>query len=187
MVPSKMDSPIWGMTTAVPADARADGTGVGWGVLCSGTEAGGVGAGLDFADAAGADSFGLDLAAAGAGAGGCAVAPVSDTTATTVLISTVAPSGTLISLSTPATGEGISASTLSVEISNSGSSFCTVSPVFLSHLVMVPSKIGSPIWGMTTSVGMNRFLRNAGRQGARCSSRIINRGAGLNAAGGAEH
>ena len=78
----------------------------------------------------------------------------SVTTATTVLISTVAPSATLISVSTPATGEGISASTLSVEISNSGSSFSTRSPAFLSHLVMVPSKIDSPIWGMITSVGM---------------------------------
>src|SRR6202789_1196450 len=30
-----------------------------------------------------------------------------------------------------------------------------VSPGFLSHLVMVPSVMDSPIWGMTTSVGMN--------------------------------
>jgi hypothetical protein len=29
-----------------------------------------------------------------------------------------------------------------------------VSPTFLSHLVIVPSKIDSPIWGMMTSVGM---------------------------------
>src|ERR1700722_20918173 len=55
----------------------------------------------------------------------------------------------------PAAGEGISASTLSVEISKSGSSRWTVSPGFLSHLVMVPSVMDSPIWGMTTSVGMN--------------------------------
>ena len=62
------------------------------------------------------------------------------------------PASNLISVSTPATGEGISASTLSVEISNSGSSFWTVSPAFFSHLVMVPSKMDSPICGMTTSV-----------------------------------
>src|ERR1035441_7424720 len=80
-------------------------------------------------------------------------------TATTVLTPTVAPSATLISLKVPATGEGISASTLSVEISNSGSSFTTVSPAFLSHLVMVPSKIDSPIWGITTSVCMDPSLR----------------------------
>ena len=80
--------------------------------------------------------------------------PASSITATTVLICTVAPSATLISLSTPAAGEGISASTLSVEISKSGSSRSTVSPGFLSHLVIVPSKIDSPIWGITISVGM---------------------------------
>src|SRR5271156_724293 len=72
--------------------------------------------------------------------------------ATTVLIWTVVPACTLISESTPAAGEGISASTLSVEISNKGSSCCAVSPGFFSHLVMVPSKIDSPIWGMITSV-----------------------------------
>ena len=75
-------------------------------------------------------------------------------TATTVLICTVAPSAILISCSVPAAGDGISASTLSVEISNSGSSRWTVSPTFLSHLVSVPSVIDSPIWGITTSVGM---------------------------------
>ena len=73
---------------------------------------------------------------------------------TTVLICTVVPSATLISARVPAAGEGISASTLSVEISNNGSSRCTLSPGFLSHLVMVPSVMESPIWGMTTSVGM---------------------------------
>ncbi len=81
--------------------------------------------------------------------GGCSATPM---VATTVLIWTVVPAWILISESTPAAGEGISASTLSVEISNSGSSCCTVSPGFFSHLVMVPSKIDSPIWGMITSV-----------------------------------
>jgi len=47
----------------------------------------------------------------------------------------------LISVNVPAAGDGISASTLSVEISKSGSSRWTVSPGFLSHLVIVPSKI----------------------------------------------
>src|SRR3984885_10614212 len=83
---------------------------------------------------------------------GAATPPLTPITATTVLIWTVVPASILISESTPATGEGISASTLSVEISNSGSSCCTVSPGFFSHLVMVPSKIDSPIWGMITSV-----------------------------------
>src|SRR5262245_9466693 len=64
---------------------------------------------------------------------------------------TVLPSVTRISASTPAAGDGISASTLSVDISNSGSSRLTESPTFLSHLVMVPSAMLSPIWGMITS------------------------------------
>src|SRR5208282_1985327 len=70
-------------------------------------------------------------------------------------IGTVCPSLTLISFSTPAEGDGISASTLSVEISNKGSSRSTLSPGFLSHLVIVPSKMLSPICGMTTSVAMD--------------------------------
>src|SRR5579863_1729163 len=74
--------------------------------------------------------------------------------ATTVCIGTVLPSPTLISLSTPADGDGISASTLSVEISNSGSSRSTLSPGFFSHLVMVPSKMLSPIWGITMSTAI---------------------------------
>src|SRR5437867_3688144 len=72
-------------------------------------------------------------------------------TATTVLIATVSPSFALISARTPAAGAGISASTLSVEISNSGSSRPTGSPTFLSHLTIVPSWMLSPICGMITS------------------------------------
>src|SRR5215472_13970053 len=65
-----------------------------------------------------------------------------------------------MSCSVPEAGEGISASTLSVEISNSGSSRWTFSPGCFSHLVMVPSKIDSPIWGMMTSVGIISFREN---------------------------
>ena len=75
-------------------------------------------------------------------------------TATTVFPSAVSPSLNLISESVPAAGEGISASTLSVEISNNGSSRSTWSPTFFSHLVMVPSAMDSPICGITTSVAM---------------------------------
>jgi hypothetical protein len=64
----------------------------------------------------------------------------------------------LISFSTPAEGDGISASTLSVEISNSGSSRSTLSPGFFSHLVIVPSKMLSPIWGITMSTAMIALL-----------------------------
>jgi len=51
--------------------------------------------------------------------------------ARTVLISTVFPSGTRTSASTPLAGEGTAASTLSVEISRISSSRSTVSPTFL--------------------------------------------------------
>jgi hypothetical protein len=65
--------------------------------------------------------------------------------ATTLSTATVSPSFTLISVKTPAAGAGISASTLSVEISKSGSSMPTVSPTFLIHRTIVPSAIDSPI------------------------------------------
>src|SRR5262245_6130971 len=86
----------------------------------------------------------------GVGCAGCA-AP-SPITATTVLICTVSPSFTRTSCKTPDAGAGISVSILSVEISNNGSSRSTRSPFFLSHFVIVPSKMLSPIWGMMTLV-----------------------------------
>src|SRR5712691_8919208 len=70
--------------------------------------------------AATADSDGSDVAAAGAPE----LAP-SLILPTTVLIPTVFPSSTMISASVPSLGDGISVSTLSVEISNSGSSRST--------------------------------------------------------------
>src|SRR6185437_16455668 len=103
----------------------------------------------------------LGGAAAGAGAALAAPAPSASITPTTVLTCTVVPSGTLISFSTPADGAGISASTLSVEISNRGSSRCTFSPGFFSHLVMVPSTMDSPICGITMSVGIVPFRPRA--------------------------
>ncbi len=139
MVPSVMDSPICGMGTSVPGPALA------------GAAAGAAGGGAS--SAAGAAGAGASAGAAAAGAGAEAPAP-SPITATMVLIWTVAPSAILISCSVPAAGEGISASTLSVEISNSGSSRWTESPTFLSHFVRVPSVIDSPIWGITTSVAI---------------------------------
>ncbi len=72
--------------------------------------------------------------------------------ATTVPTSTVSPSPTAISTRVPADGAGISASTLSVEISRMGSSRSTASPTCLSHFETVPSAMDSPIWGMGTSI-----------------------------------
>ena len=94
----------------------------------------------------------LELAAADGAALATSPSPMM---ATTVLMGTVAPGSTRISLSTPEAGAGISASTLSVEISKSGSSRWTRSPTFFIHLVIVPSAIDSPIWGMMTSVISN--------------------------------
>jgi len=78
--------------------------------------------------------------------------------ATTELIGTVSPSAVRISISTPAPGEGISASTLSVEISKSGSSLSIASPTFLIQRTIVPSAIDSPICGITTSVGIYQLI-----------------------------
>jgi len=52
----------------------------------------------------------------------------------------------------PATGEGISLSTLSVATSSNGSSTSTRSPGAFNHLVMVASSMLSPSDGSTTAV-----------------------------------
>src|SRR5579859_5593440 len=130
--------------------AAAGATEIGVTGAGAGREAGG---GAGTAAGLGASTFAAG-AGAGAAAGAAAAAPAASIVATTVLIGTVWPSLTLISFSTPAEGEGISASTLSVEISKSGSSRSTLSPGFFSHLVIVPSKMLSPIWGITTSAAI---------------------------------
>ena len=60
-------------------------------------------------------------------------------TARSAPTATVSSSPTRISCRTPATGDGISVSTLSVETSSSGSSTSTVSPTLFSQRVTVPS------------------------------------------------
>jgi hypothetical protein len=65
---------------------------------------------------------------------------------------TVAPSSTRIFVTVPATGEGTSVSTLSVEISNNGSSRATESPSRFSHFKIVPSTIVSPSCGIWIDV-----------------------------------
>ena len=64
------------------------------------------------------------------------------------------PPATRICWRTPVPGLGTSVSTLSVEISSSGSSASTVSPSCLSHFVIVPSETDTPICGMTTSTAV---------------------------------
>src|SRR5436190_17939839 len=53
-----------------------------------------------------------------------------------------------IAVSVPETGAGISVSTLSVEMSTSGSSFSTWSPTCFRHSSTVPSVTDSPIAGI---------------------------------------
>src|SRR4051794_37636747 len=75
-------------------------------------------------------------------------------TASTAPTSTVSSSLALISRRVPATGEGISVSTLSVDTSSSASSTATWSPTCLSQRVTVPSVTDSPSAGRLTSVAM---------------------------------
>ena len=65
---------------------------------------------------------------------------------------TVVSTGTSIARSVPATGEGISVSTLSVETSRRASSTATESPTFLSQRVTVPSLTDSPRAGIVITV-----------------------------------
>jgi hypothetical protein len=135
----------------VAPSAWEDGEGLaaGGADAATGTAAGGAAATAGAGGAAGAGGEGGAAAGAGAAATASPSAPI---TPTTVLMGTVAPACTRISLKTPAAGAGISASTLSVEISKRGSSRWTLSPTFFIHFVMVPSAMDSPIWGMMTSV-----------------------------------
>src|SRR2546430_11741558 len=114
-------------------------------------------------------SFGFGWVAAPA-----AAAPVS-ICAMTAPTRTVSPSLTAIFTSLPSNGEGISALTLSVTTSTSGSSRLTKSPSCLSHLSTVASVTDSPSWGilicdtpMTASVpeGHPRAERSARGSGS---------------------
>src|ERR1051326_1726165 len=71
--------------------------------------------------------------------------------ARTVSTSTVSPASTRISPTRPVAGDGISVSTLSVEISTIGSSISIQSPTRLRHATIVPSATETPICGMVTS------------------------------------
>ena len=106
------------------------------------------------------------------------------------MMAKVAPTGTTssawtrISVSTPATGDGTSVSTLSVETSSSGSSTATASPRFLSHRVTVPSVTLSPRAGSTTGVPVPEGAEAAGAAGAGTAG-AAGAGAGVGAGVGA--
>jgi hypothetical protein len=75
-------------------------------------------------------------------------------TASSAPTSTVSSSSATIFCRTPAAGDGISVSTLSVDTSSNGSSTATVSPTCLSHRVTVPSVTLSPSAGIWTENAM---------------------------------
>ena len=148
-VPSVTLSPSSGRTMSVASPAGAAGA-----ASAAGASAAGAGASAAGASAAGAGaSAAAGAAAAGASAAGAAALP-SPMRARRAPTSTVSSSATRISSITPLTGEGISVSTLSVEISSRPSSACTVSPTCLSQRVTVPSVTLSPRAGRTTDVLM---------------------------------
>ena len=142
-VMSKSSSRAWATTGDVGASGAAATAAE------TGAVANNAGTGTSF-DAAGAGVTALDVGA-GAGAGGAGASDVSSV-ATTVPTSTVVPATTRISPMVPLKGEGTSASTFSVETSNSGSSATMVSPGALNHFVMVPEVMDSPSSGIRTSV-----------------------------------
>src|SRR3954452_17491931 len=130
---------------------------------------GAAGAPAGVAGLGGTGAAGLGAAGAFAGRVAAALESVS-MRATTVCTATVCPSCTRISASTPAFGAGISASTLSVEISKMGSSRCTCSPTFFIQRERVPSAIDSPICGMMTSILAIDLLQS---RVASCDSTLI--------------
>ena len=90
---------------------------------------------------------------AASGAGGDTAGSVS-IFASTAWMGTVSPGLTRICVTRPADGEGISASTLSVEISSRGWSLAISSPTSTSHFTTTPSTTLSPSWGITTSISI---------------------------------
>ncbi|CAB4724174.1 unannotated protein [freshwater metagenome] len=141
-VPSLTDSPSAGIVMTVPPPDAAGAT--------TGAAGGGVGA---TGAAMGAATTGAATGAAttGAATGAGAEAPaLSAITASSAPTATVWSTPTTIFVRIPATGEGISVSTLSVETSRSGSSTATMSPSFLSQRVTVPSLTLSPRAGIVT-------------------------------------
>ena len=96
--------------------------------------------------------------------------------------------GTSIAVITPATGDGISVSTLSVETSRSGSSIAIESPTFFSQRVTVPSVTDSPKAGMVTTAPFPfAFAAGAAATGATGGTGVTGgaTGSGVAATGGA--
>ena len=104
-----------------------------------------------------------DAAAAGAlaTAAGAATAPTLPSVSILAITwsdTTVPPSATVNSISTPAEGAGTSRTTLSVSISIRVSSMAMASPTFFFHCNMVASATDSDNWGTLTSTMAILFL-----------------------------
>src|SRR6266849_3235387 len=138
--------------------ARLSDTGCG---CCDATT---VGAGLGFAAdfSCAGSGFGADF---GATTFSFAVvsAPTVSITASVAPTGTVCPSAVTIFAIRPAPGDGISVSTLSVEISTNAWSSTTMSPSLTSHFVIVPSTTLSPICGIVTSIAISIRHETANR------------------------
>ena len=89
---------------------------------CAGAAGGGVGIGVGACTTTAGGGGGGAAGAAATGVAALAAAPDSSITASCVPTATVESTWTIIFCSTPATGDGISVSTLSVETSSNGSS-----------------------------------------------------------------
>src|SRR4051794_32160652 len=105
----------------------------------------------------------VSAGASGSAADAAGPAPLPPISASSWPTWIVSPSATWILASTPLTGEGTSASTLSVETSTSGSSASTWSPSCFSHVRTVPSVTDSPIAGMVTCVVVSTAMRSTER------------------------
>src|SRR5215218_1633390 len=90
---------------------------------------------------------------------------------------TVSPASARISVRVPLAGEGISASTLSVEISTSVSSISTRSPADLAHSRIVPSDTDSPICGIVMSMVLASPASGSASASAAGSSSAVAAGA----------
>ena len=126
--------------------------------------------------------MGSGAGAAGAGAAGDDAAGVAGASFAAPMIATTPPTATVlsvaatISISTPAAGDGISVSTLSVETSSNGSSTATVSPTFFSQRVTVPSVTLSPSAGIVTWIDIPGSFRRERAAACRRARGALHRG-----------
>src|SRR5271156_6691214 len=134
-----------GSPSRPPAPAACTVAGVGSGS--------GVGAG--FITCCIGSGFGAAFGATTFSFAGASAPPACSITAIVPPTGIVCPSAATIFAIRPAPGDGISVSTLSVEISTSGWSSTTTSPSFTSHFAMVPSTTLSPICGIVTSIAIS--------------------------------